>query len=504
MSAHNTQMEGSTIKQEQFEVELISFNKLKGNVFGRPGNAVENITVTFTEKRGHSDKKSEAVVVEKPATSLFSIKPKVTSGFMTPEVGGSRKMGSLFQGMSGISLGNLFSLGKDKKEEDDLQIEAETEIEEKGKLKFFSWKGLRALFQKKKEKQKEKQPVDPVKTKEKSEEKIDTHLHVSEQIKYEHKNIGYFKSFFQRISFFLVVLCVVVLGGIALFFPINNNGKEETIAGILWDNGAKNLGQGGAVREAAKGFWDKGEAKICNEEGVGYFVWQDGTQKFCDFMDKTIGGKSEDPDKVEYEDVDIGRVINSGNIPVLSQPENGQESPVSEDLTRAQLLERIRKSSQAMLIGRVYFFKVYNKDQREVSFTELVKILGIRFGAGSERDVSLYRLMVYLEGKDRLRLGLMLVYNREKVPTMEQLARWENTITVDLKPMFYDGDHGKISMSGKSFKNSSVSDQRRYVNFSADQSLSLDYALAKDGIILVTSKGFGTAALDKILEHEGE
>jgi len=73
----------------------------------------------------------------------------------------------------------------------------------------------------------------------------------------------------------------------------------------------------------------------------------------------------------------------------------------------------------------------------------------------------------------------------------------------DLKNIYLDNNLSLVNET-TAFSNSTISERRRYINFSSNQLLSFDYAVAQDGLVIASSKQFGTAILKLLLENSRE
>ncbi len=158
--------------------------------------------------------------------------------------------------------------------------------------------------------------------------------------------------------------------------------------------------------------------------------------------------------------------------------------------------------------NEIYFLNIYEED-RLLTLDELITTFGFKLMPSREvelkEQLATHKLLIYFEPKDakvdsQIRLGMLFISKEETNLSLEFFKSWEATMVNDLDSL-YPENNQKFLKNDKLFSDSTISEQRRYINFTSDQLLSLDYAVAKDGVIIVTSKKFGTAVLELLLSN---
>jgi len=158
--------------------------------------------------------------------------------------------------------------------------------------------------------------------------------------------------------------------------------------------------------------------------------------------------------------------------------------------------------------NEIYFLNIYEED-RLLTLDELITTFGFKLMPSREvelkEQLATHKLLIYFEPKDakvdsQIRLGMLFISKEEANLSLEFFKSWEATMVNDLDSL-YPENNQKFLKNDKLFSDSTISEQRRYINFTSDQLLSLDYAVAKDGVIIVTSKKFGTAVLELLLSN---
>lgn len=203
---------------------------------------------------------------------------------------------------------------------------------------------------------------------------------------------------------------------------------------------------------------------------------------------------------IDYSSINIQRLVANNVIAEKNIILEEQATYSAEGLYK-----EMSRATSSLENGKIYFVRIYEADE-ELAFEKAMSMLGIKmmpqWQQGLKEKLIDYRLLLYRESEAQPRLGLLCIFDKEETITTGFLGNWEATIADDLKGLYWPDHQGKVSMADKSFRSSSISERRRFVNFADDQSLSLDYAVAKDGLIVVTSKNFGTKLLEILLGHE--
>jgi len=206
------------------------------------------------------------------------------------------------------------------------------------------------------------------------------------------------------------------------------------------------------------------------------------------------------PAPIDYSTIDIQKMV-ADKLMEEKTIELGRDK---DFFTRSDLFEKINEVVPSLELNKIYLLRIFGHEE-EMNLDKLMGVLGIKLMPIWEKELkpslTTYRIMLYRESDSEPRLGLLCIFNKDKVLTISMLRDWEGTIANDLRGLYWDDHQGKID-NGKVFTASSISERRRFLNFLEDQSLSLDYAVAKDGMLVVTSKNFGTKLLDILLGHE--
>ncbi|MEA3273032.1 MAG: hypothetical protein U9Q72_00315 [Patescibacteria group bacterium] len=178
-------------------------------------------------------------------------------------------------------------------------------------------------------------------------------------------------------------------------------------------------------------------------------------------------------------------------------------------ITKESVYNYIEQNLNLFSENEVYFLNIYKEDSL-LTLDELTNIFGLKLIPGKEAELkerlATYKLLIYFEPKDvkvngQIRLGMLFISKTGSSLSLDFFKGWETTMANDLRSL-YSASNQKFLKSDKLFSDSTVSEQRRYINFTSDQLLSLDYAVAKDGVIIVTSKKFGTAVLKLLLSKD--
>ncbi|MBD3300614.1 MAG: hypothetical protein GF347_04655 [Candidatus Moranbacteria bacterium] len=156
---------------------------------------------------------------------------------------------------------------------------------------------------------------------------------------------------------------------------------------------------------------------------------------------------------------------------------------------------------------RIYFLKITDSEGRKIPFSDFVSGMRMDQMPAFKKDVRDYHLMIFIEdkgealnSKDYIRLGLVLLFDPKNQPSMAQLKDWENKMIGHLLN-FYTSKNTELIDPQKQFATSSISSNRRYLNFTEDHSLSLDYGLTQDGMFIVTSRNFGEILMTILIQN---
>ncbi len=185
----------------------------------------------------------------------------------------------------------------------------------------------------------------------------------------------------------------------------------------------------------------------------------------------------------------------------------GFNQNIEEDaLSREKILKYLEQNSNLLVKDQIYFLNVYRGDSL-LNLNELINIFGLKIKPDLKEKITASKFLVYLETKDakissQIRTGLLLIFEEGTI-TLDDLKEWEPTMIGDLKNIYLDNNLSLVNET-TAFSNSTISERRRYINFSSNQLLSFDYAVAQDGLVIASSKQFGTAILKLLLENSRE
>jgi hypothetical protein len=300
-----------------------------------------------------------------------------------------------------------------------------------------------------------------------------------------------------------LVLLVVLIGGLGggYFFLPDITGKYNQTS---W--------------EIIKGFFGAGADRISNtkEAIVG---------EKTEIIDPTQEVEvSPDEPQIDVEKANIEKSIEEaiskqlvGQInPKISEIGNGEEEGTFDkavdaltgkevELTKKGLYSYIKENSEIIKPQTIYFINIYDDEGNELALQTFLEIFELDLYPGWQNQVVDYEIMLYtekssVEAKSKIRLGMLLIFGQNQKPQFSSLIDWEKTIIQDLQSLYMEGNASLLT--DKEFQNSTISPTRRFINLTQDQSLSLDYALAEDGMIIVTSRNFGTSLLNILVEGE--
>ncbi|MFZ5982316.1 MAG: hypothetical protein ACOYS2_01980 [Patescibacteria group bacterium] len=170
-------------------------------------------------------------------------------------------------------------------------------------------------------------------------------------------------------------------------------------------------------------------------------------------------------------------------------------APQKEMESINRYIEEVQKLPEKSLIE----FVPTDEKYIPLKFSEFSEKLGLVFPAKVLEVIdndSLFSLYAFQEKAD-VKLGISLK-TKEPEKLHEAMREWEKTMTSDLKGIYF----------GKTFtettepfnENEYQGNKIRYKNFAPDASLSLDYLILKDQLMILTSKNFAWAIIDKTTE----
>ncbi|MBU2025848.1 hypothetical protein KJ912_03875 [Patescibacteria group bacterium] len=254
--------------------------------------------------------------------------------------------------------------------------------------------------------------------------------------------------------------------------------------------------------------------------GVVYFwpslensLRQGAISDFIETGKEIIGGLGKEKEPVDYEqeqevsrpELALDKLIESGKVGELEF----EKTAIQRELLKEDIYEFIEANLPILEKHKVYFLKVLDENGEMVDFGRAMDIMELGLMPGWEekwgRNLLDYCLMLYVEPdevvtENKIRMGLFLAFGAENNVTIEVLKSWEETLVSDFAPMYFGGNEAYLTNS-KLFKNSSIDNERRFVNFIEDGTVSLDYGIVDDGVVIATSQGFETLILSLLLEN---
>lgn len=213
-----------------------------------------------------------------------------------------------------------------------------------------------------------------------------------------------------------------------------------------------------------------------------------------------------------------------------NQPSSSEVSPVSEIETQPEPVEEMPAEPEKPVLYEdkpnflvltpqkelesinSYIMEVQNLAEKSLiefvptdekyiplKFSEFSEKLGIVFPAKVLEEIdndSLFSLYAFQEKSD-VKLGIVLkTKNSDKIRAA--MLEWEKTMTGDLKGIYFNKAFSETpeSFSENEYKGNKI----RYKNFAPDASLSLDYSIIKDKLMILTSKNFAWTIVDKMTD----
>jgi hypothetical protein len=184
---------------------------------------------------------------------------------------------------------------------------------------------------------------------------------------------------------------------------------------------------------------------------------------------------------------------------------------VEKKITKEDIYAYILKSAKNVGLGKIYFLNIADSSGKKISLDQLAEIMGINLGPSWKESMAPslldYGMAFYLE-EDKtepingVRIGLLLLLKQDKANTVDYFSKWEGSLVKDMTPLFL-GNNQKLVSDNNNFNWSTISPERKYVNFDPKGLASLDYALVSDGAVIITSKNFGSAMI-KLFKKNNE
>lgn len=173
-----------------------------------------------------------------------------------------------------------------------------------------------------------------------------------------------------------------------------------------------------------------------------------------------------------------------------------------------ELFEKLKQKANAFqeesTFRRILVKKVTPEKDYFLSFKKVLEVLGTTIPAGIFETLKEENTLFLYAQEQGSRLGFVVeVSDIDKLA--EYLGPWEETMISDLKPVFLDEEIGEPAAEG--FQDNvyppagetGQSINIRYLNF-PESSLTIDYALVGDYLMITTSKESMYEAIDRILE----
>ena len=215
-------------------------------------------------------------------------------------------------------------------------------------------------------------------------------------------------------------------------------------------------------------------------------------------------------DPVVAEGPDVSGILERSNVQTLKFRKLDENNQAVADIIQSDVYDYIRNNATTLMPGEIYFLDIMNIEGERVDFNELRTILDFKMMPGWSSDfqasVKDYRLMVYKtadqgEAPQPISVGIVLIFDQSsaKMPQMADLRAWEATMVKDLSPLYFDGNELLLG-SENSFKDSQLAENRRFVNFTADTSVSLEYAIVANSLVFATNKDSATAIFNLLSE----
>lgn len=169
----------------------------------------------------------------------------------------------------------------------------------------------------------------------------------------------------------------------------------------------------------------------------------------------------------------------------------GEESDLVEKLKQVFLYEPEKGVLKRVLVKKETPEKYYF-----ISFEEFFEIMGLNIPVDIVNNLDAkYTLFIYLQGGGNM-FGFVVEAGASE-DLEDNLRAWEKTMAEDLKPIFLD--HKLEEPATEEFQDNIYKDVSiRYLNFS-DPSLTIDYAVVGEYLIVTTSKESMYGVIDRIL-----
>jgi len=169
------------------------------------------------------------------------------------------------------------------------------------------------------------------------------------------------------------------------------------------------------------------------------------------------------------------------------------ESATSESIS--QLLKQTASEIKESENGKLFEFVVTDANNNPLSFSIFSYLFKISLSPeildSLEENFSLY----FYRDNENVRLGAAVdIQDTEAISS--EISKEENALVSELQPLFLSNPFSEI---GESFNTSQYKDfQIRYINLNEDNTLSVDYSIAGDKLIIGTSKDTARAIIDKM------
>lgn len=164
---------------------------------------------------------------------------------------------------------------------------------------------------------------------------------------------------------------------------------------------------------------------------------------------------------------------------------------------KAKLFEKLKNKAQGFQ-EQDTFRRILIKKDYFLSFKEISEILGMNIFTEVLNNLKDDYILFFYSQKEGNRLGIIVKVENVEI-LKANLRNWERTIKGDLRPIFLGQESGEPAteeLRDNTYQNINI----RYLNF-PEPSLTIDYAVAHDYLIITTSKKSMYVTIDRVLEN---
>ncbi len=174
---------------------------------------------------------------------------------------------------------------------------------------------------------------------------------------------------------------------------------------------------------------------------------------------------------------------------------------VSEDNFNVAGIKKIIQEKMSKMViddSRVVKFILVDQDAVRLTFTEFSNAFGIDFDASITKDIEDNFSLFLFKGSDgEKRISLVLDISSPKI--IDSMRRNESNIISAIEPIFFQEN---VDATNKVFNDSEYRGYKvRYINFSQNPNLSIDYIVTEKNLIIATSKKSGRLILDRLIDE---